>query len=525
MFISRNKYFLKSCVHVLVVGLTCALLFQGCTPSPYRGYLSPYNPTFKEQFRPLNTPLAEDIETKGVKLTIPKDYEEVYSSCLSLLAQWEGILRCEHPAPRQAVLIFAHGLTMPHHFYQFIKKISTRCFVIALIGLEIKEVSPNKTQLTAAWLSPKTLAPTSLQSQPVAAEKTSGATKGVPLDEDDQDPINKVRHAANGVISSFFLHLKTQIEAPNRWSRKFFGQAEKRGSERVQPKERRSTAAFPAGSSENREMLNIERQYGNWLSAVISARMIVLDTPELVRLMEEMASSILSAAGINDRQVRVLVLSNPIPNAFSMPNGDIYVSSGLLNILETRDELAMVLGHELGHVVRHDSYNQADTKRTAEISKQAMQLTFGVIASVLTMGLLTPAAMGVSASMSTGQIVGLGTLSGAAQVAANISMQETVGWINDETYSLLVEGYSEESELAADEFSIRNIYTAGYDPASASSILSKLCSEEKILFRDLQKDLGIKGKARVMPALLGAKPGLEKRIERIDKLLAEMGIK
>lgn len=45
----------------------------------------------------------------------------------------------------------------------------------------------------------------------------------------------------------------------------------------------------------------------------------------------------------------VYVLEDEEFMAFTMPGGNIYVSVGLLNILQTDDELAFVIGHELGH--------------------------------------------------------------------------------------------------------------------------------------------------------------------------------
>jgi predicted Zn-dependent protease len=53
------------------------------------------------------------------------------------------------------------------------------------------------------------------------------------------------------------------------------------------------------------------------------------------------------------------VLDQPEPNAFAIPSGHIYVSRGLLTLLNTEDELAGVLGHEIGHVTRQHSLKQA----------------------------------------------------------------------------------------------------------------------------------------------------------------------
>src|SRR5438067_12246092 len=43
-----------------------------------------------------------------------------------------------------------------------------------------------------------------------------------------------------------------------------------------------------------------------------------------------------------------------LPNAFALPGGRVYVLSGLLAQAQSPDELAGVLAHEFGHVVRRD---------------------------------------------------------------------------------------------------------------------------------------------------------------------------
>src|SRR2546426_7325972 len=47
-------------------------------------------------------------------------------------------------------------------------------------------------------------------------------------------------------------------------------------------------------------------------------------------------------------------MSDPTLNAFAMPNGRIYVHSGLLSRLDNEAQLATILGHEMTHVTsRH----------------------------------------------------------------------------------------------------------------------------------------------------------------------------
>ena len=52
---------------------------------------------------------------------------------------------------------------------------------------------------------------------------------------------------------------------------------------------------------------------------------------------------------------RFYVIESPIPNAFAYPNGMVFVHSGLLKIMENEAQLALVLGHEVAHVLYEHS--------------------------------------------------------------------------------------------------------------------------------------------------------------------------
>ena len=48
---------------------------------------------------------------------------------------------------------------------------------------------------------------------------------------------------------------------------------------------------------------------------------------------------------------RFRVMNEPLPNAFALANGSIYVTTGLLSLLENEAQLASVLAHEETHVL------------------------------------------------------------------------------------------------------------------------------------------------------------------------------
>ncbi len=60
---------------------------------------------------------------------------------------------------------------------------------------------------------------------------------------------------------------------------------------------------------------------------------------------------------------RFHVLRDPEPNAFALPNGSIYVNTGLLALLDDEGELAGVLAHEAIHVINRHTYLQNRSMR------------------------------------------------------------------------------------------------------------------------------------------------------------------
>jgi len=55
---------------------------------------------------------------------------------------------------------------------------------------------------------------------------------------------------------------------------------------------------------------------------------------------------------------RFTVLDSPDINAFALPGGYIYINRGLMAYLSSEEELAAVLGHEIGHVTARHSVRQ-----------------------------------------------------------------------------------------------------------------------------------------------------------------------
>ena len=106
----------------------------------------------------------------------------------------------------------------------------------------------------------------------------------------------------------------------------------------------------------------IQQQYG------------VYDSEELNAYVDDVARRVLTESHMRrastpqkfrDTEFTFRVLDSPIVNAFALPAGYIYVSRGLLAHLNNEAQLAMVLGHEIGHVAaRHASQRAARQQLT-----------------------------------------------------------------------------------------------------------------------------------------------------------------
>ena len=148
-------------------------------------------------------------------------------------------------------------------------------------------------------------------------------------------------------------------------------------------------------------------------------------------------------------------------NAFALPGGQVFITYGLLKLLENEDQLAGVLGHEIGHVVGRHSAER--------IAKQ--NLTQGIIQGVL---------------------VGSSDYS-AAQTATMIG-------------NLINMKYGREDELESDKLGVFIMADAGYDPEQMIGVMNIL-----------KQAAG----GRRVPEFQSTHPNPENRIEHIRRAIEE----
>lgn len=60
------------------------------------------------------------------------------------------------------------------------------------------------------------------------------------------------------------------------------------------------------------------------------------------------------------------VVDDPTPNAFALPGGFIFLTRGMMNLIDSEAELAAILGHEIGHVTARHSVSQMSRAQLAQ---------------------------------------------------------------------------------------------------------------------------------------------------------------
>jgi beta-barrel assembly-enhancing protease len=163
--------------------------------------------------------------------------------------------------------------------------------------------------------------------------------------------------------------------------------------------------------------------------------------PELTGYITEVGQKLLPFSLRSDFPHTFKVLnSTKIMNAFSLGNGNVYITKALLGLIGDEAELAEVLGHENGHIGhRH-------------------------IASA------------IDASIGTAGLMALATSVFAAVKGNAISAddQAKIDEANKVVPSLLLNGFSREHELEADQHGLSTMVQAGYDPQGSLRTFQKL---------------------------------------------------
>lgn len=109
-----------------------------------------------------------------------------------------------------------------------------------------------------------------------------------------------------------------------------------------------------------------EIEMGQEYAAQINAQLPMVRDPEVNRYINVLGDSLARTTGITDLAWQFFVVDSKEVNAFAVPGGYVYLNRGLIERTERMDEVAGVLAHEIGHVVRRHTVKQLEKQQKAQ---------------------------------------------------------------------------------------------------------------------------------------------------------------
>jgi predicted Zn-dependent protease len=154
---------------------------------------------------------------------------------------------------------------------------------------------------------------------------------------------------------------------------------------------------------------------------------------ELQAYVTQVGQRLADASDRPDIEYTFTVIDDPNINAFALPGGFIYINRGLMAYLDNEEELAAVLGHEIGHVTARHAVRQQTASKTNE---------------------------------------GLATVVGVFTQNADLYQASRMYGTS------IVRGYGREMELEADGEGAEYLHNAGYDPNALLDVIGVLKDQE-----------------------------------------------
>jgi len=202
----------------------------------------------------------------------------------------------------------------------------------------------------------------------------------------------------------------------------------------------------------------------------------IYDDPELQAYINRIGQSLVANSDKPKGKFTFTVLDSGVINAFAAPNGFIYVSRGLLPFMDSEEELAGVIGHEIGHVTG----NHHGRRGRADITSKIVATT----AYILT---------------GSGDLAEASTMYGAE----------------------LISGFGRDMELEADGLGAEYMYKTGYDPQALLEVIGVL--------KDQEQFQRVKARATGKPAgtyhgLYASHPRNDKRLQTVIRKAGELDL-
>ena len=205
---------------------------------------------------------------------------------------------------------------------------------------------------------------------------------------------------------------------------------------------------------------------GQEYAAQIHAQLPIVQDAEINRYVNVLGDSIANLADSRGIDYHFFIVNAAEINAFAVPGGFVYVNRGLIDKTHNLSELAGVLGHEIGHVVRRHSVKQMEKAQGANI----------------------------------GVVLGCTLLNACGSQAAQAAIQ--IGG------SALFAKFSRDDERQADEEGVKNVIRAGISPRGIPSMFRTLLDER-------QRNPG------AVEGWFASHPGEEDRIRDTEAMIAK----
>jgi beta-barrel assembly-enhancing protease len=194
------------------------------------------------------------------------------------------------------------------------------------------------------------------------------------------------------------------------------------------PNVRKARWIWESSTGSEADAIRLEREVGLDLANGIRNQLKLDHDPQIAQLLNEIGSRLSSRVANKLRIFSFETLEGGQPNAFALPGGFIFMTRSLVELCERNpDEVAFILGHEMGHVIRGHAMDRIITN-----SAIALGSRFISVRNPLT------------------------------------------GLLNNVGVNLLQSSYSQEREMEADKLGVRLVEAAGYNTKAPMVLLSRL---------------------------------------------------
>ena len=226
------------------------------------------------------------------------------------------------------------------------------------------------------------------------------------------------------------------------------------------PKVRKVKWIWHSITASEADTIKAEHEVGKDLACEIRNQLELDTEPRAGQLLSEVGSHLAVRVTNKLRTFSFEVIKGSEPNAFALPGGFIFVTRSLLELCDwNQDEIAFILGHEMGHVIRGHAMDRIIANSAIAVGAKNTPLR----------GLL-------------------------------------VSWLGRVGVKFLESTYSQDMELEVDTLGARLVTAAGYDPHAPTQLLSRL---RKLNQSDKQSSLG---------NYFSSHPTFDIRIHNIDRL-------